>query len=101
MLAMTMREHRGYVKCRCRVTRWKARVYAGRRHMAAEEGVGEIAGRWDVRRTQPPCRHLHNYVNDGAVSVRFTGEQRGLFRVGIMAGRSHNQKGPGKSRDFR
>ena len=68
--------------------------------MAVEECVGESSGRWDVRRTQSPCRCLQNHVNNGAVGVGFTGEQRGLFRVRIMAEMSHNQKGCGNNRDF-
>src|SRR5258708_34863218 len=100
MLAITMREDCRNGERRRRVAGRKTRVDTCRRHMAVEEGVGKGARRRDVRRTQPPRRYLHKYVDDGAVGVGFASEQRGLFRVGIVAEMSDNPKGCGNKRDI-
>ncbi len=92
MLPITMREHRRNGKRRCRVTGRKARARAAEVFMTAEKCIGEIASRRDVRRTQPPRRHLHHNVHDGAIGVSFAGKQRGMFRVRIVAEMSHYQK---------
>jgi len=92
MLAITMCEHCGNGKRRRRMSRRKARTCAAETLMTVEKSIGEIAVGRDVRRTQPPRRHLHYYVDDGAVGVRFTRQQRGFFRVGIVPEVSHDQK---------
>ncbi len=101
MPAITMGEDRRNRKCLCRVTGRKARIDADRRLMTAEECVGEISGRWQVRRTQPPCRDLESDVNRGAVCKGFTGKQRRFFRVRIPAEISSNQKSHWNKSDFR
>src|SRR5207302_312377 len=64
MLAIAMREHRGNGKCRRRVSRRKARACAAEALMTVEKSIGEIAVGRDIRRTQPPRRHLHQHVDD-------------------------------------
>src|SRR5260370_13927828 len=81
MLPITMREHGRNGKRCCRVTGRKARACAAEAFMTAEKCIGEIAIRRDVRRTQPPRRHLHHDVHDGAIGVSLAGKQRGMFGV--------------------
>ena len=97
MLAITMRENRRNGKRCCRVTGRKTRACAAEVFMTAEECIGEIAIRRDVRRTQPPRRHLHHDVHDGAVGVCLAGKQRGMFRVRIVPEMSHHQKRRGNN----
>ena len=85
VVAIAMRENGGDGKCGRGVTGRKTAINTGVRNMTVEKGVVERAGRWDVRRTQSMRRDLQHYVKYGAVGVGFTGEERGLFRVGIVA----------------
>ena len=100
MLAVTMREDRGDGKRGRRMSRRKARTRAAETLMTVEKSIGEIAVGRDVRRTQPPRRHLHCHVDDGAVGVCFSRQQRGVFREGIVPEISHDQKSRRNTRHY-
>jgi len=82
------------------VTGRKAGIDPSVRHMTVEEGVVERAGRRDVRRTETTRGNFQDNVEDSAVGVGFTGEEGGLFRVGIVSEVPDYEEGRGNNGDF-
>lgn len=100
MFAVAMREDGGDGERSGGVTGGKAAVDADVRNMAVEEGVAERSGGRDVRGPQAARGDLQHDVEDGGIGVGFSGEERGLFCVGIVGEMPDDQKSGGDCGDF-
>src|SRR5882672_3180635 len=85
MVSVTFGDNRGNRKNTRRVAGRETASFTEHGNMALKKGIGIVARYGNCIRPQAPADQFNHNVRYGAVQVGFAREQRGLFRVRILA----------------